>query len=129
MSKCPHAKSNYGCSALLDHGFAQNTLVIPENWWKQYCSAKNYSQCPNLKAALSMKQDRARRPAGGTLNSSGANSQGGQFVSKWRKNQKKNNPVHAHGGKVPHFCEKPWRAAEIRFRVTVSKFYTRPWIS
>lgn len=126
MNRCPHAGANCKCSALLDYGFAQNTLVISDNWSKQYCSTKSYAQCPNLKAALSMKKDKARQP-GTSLSSKPA--QGNTFVSKWKKNGKKHNPVHAHGGKAPHFCEKPWRTGDLRFRVTVSEFYTRPWIS
>lgn len=73
-----------------------------------------------------MKKDKARQP-GTSLSSKPA--QGNTFVSKWKKNGKKHNPVHAHGGKAPHFCEKPWRTGDLRFRVTVSEFYTRPWIS
>ncbi|MCL5781613.1 MAG: hypothetical protein M1119_12160 [Firmicutes bacterium] len=128
MRKCPHAKGNHGCSALLDHGFAQNTLVVSESWWKQYCSVKNYPQCPNLKAAYSMKKDKSRQP-GTSLSNKNQVSKGISLVSKWKKDGKKHNPVHAHGGKVPHFCEKPWRTGDLRFRVIVSEFYTRPWIS
>jgi len=58
MKNCPHASGNHGCNALINNGFAQNTLYIPENWWERYCVSGQYQQCPNLKAAVSMKQER-----------------------------------------------------------------------
>nr|WP_315990065.1 hypothetical protein [Desulforamulus aquiferis] len=37
--------------------------------------------------------------------------------------------VHAHGGQATHYCERPWRSADLRFRVSKSEFYNRPWLS
>lgn len=127
MKKCPHAKDKYGCNALINNGFAKNTLVIQDNWWVKFCCGPKYKECPNLKAALSMKQEKENRT-----------STGGNFDNAQRGNSKTINnkskiasktAIHAHGGKAPHFCERPWRSPDLRFRVCKSEYYNRPWLS
>ncbi|AEF93063.1 hypothetical protein Desca_0159 [Desulfotomaculum nigrificans CO-1-SRB] len=129
MRKCPHAEGLYRCRALVDNGFAQNTLTIPESWWQKFCLGAKYHQCSNLKAAVSMKQEKSKKTGPGTYIDKGAGTgMSGNWAKKQKKNDKKINAVHAHGGKTPHFCEKPWRSADLRFRVVNSEFYTRPWL-
>lgn len=128
MKQCPHASGKYGCNALRDNGFAQNALVIPENWSKIYCSGKNYYHCPNLKTAVSMRQDRKQEQLGASYSGTDNNNKIDPYnKQKSSLNHKKPKGVHAHGDKPPHYCEKPWRSKDIRFRVTVSDFYTKPW--
>ena len=136
MQKCPHAKGTNGCNALLNNGFSPNTIVISENWWHRFCSGDKHRQCPNLKAALSMKEEKERKSTTGSYverkeGPSGVVKNTSSKINKPKANKNKRNvtPVHAHGGKPPHFCERPWRTADLRFRITQSEFYTRPWIS
>ncbi|AEG58543.1 hypothetical protein [Desulforamulus ruminis] len=130
MATCPHAKGANGCNALLNYGFSSNTLIISDSWWHKFCASGKHKQCPNMKAALNMKEEKERKAAAGTFIRRDSSGTAGKMLKPKRKGlNEKANAVHAHGGKAPHFCEKPWRAAEIRFRVTNSKFYTRPWVS
>ncbi|ABO48716.1 hypothetical protein Dred_0167 [Desulforamulus reducens MI-1] len=92
MANCPHAKGHYGCNALIDYGFAQNTLVLPENWWKQYCKGKNYRQCPNLKTAANMQEDCLRQDKSGIAPCNGSSDQKIKLINKVFKTEKKPGP-------------------------------------
>ncbi len=133
---CPYASGTYGCNALRSAGFSSNTVTIPDSWKNKFCISGKYSNCPNMKAAQEIKDER-RKGRGGRLagsENSSSNSQPSnppaspakQFIKR-TQNQDKKNPVHSHGGKTPHFCEKPWRSVSLRFRVTKSLFYLKPW--
>lgn len=87
-----------------------------------------------MKAAQEIKDER-RKGKGGRLSGSASSSSEplGQSAAKplnqpiRKVKTQKPNPVHAHGGKAPHFCEKPWRSLSLRFRVEKSLFYSKPW--
>lgn len=127
MKACPHAKGANGCNALLNNGFSRSTLVVPESWQKRFCSGTKYPDCPNLKAAAGMNQEREKR------------SSTGVYIERKEPVKKSNNSkdqqvkakaaVHAHGGKKTHYCERPWRSSDLRFRVSVSDYYSRPWLT
>ncbi|AQS60022.1 hypothetical protein [Desulforamulus ferrireducens] len=136
MRTCPYASGSSGCNALRSAGFASNTVTIPETWRNKFCTSGYYSNCPNMKAAQEIRDER-RKGKGGRLgdkvsSTSSNSSPASQPIRSPNQPIKKGkterpNPVHAHGGKVPHFCEKPWRSFSLRFRVIKSLFYLKPW--
>ena len=128
MKLCPYATGLFGCSALKSVGYASSTITISETWRNQYCTSGKYMQCPNLKKAREMKKE-SFIGKGGRLDTSpvGQKPFFGDGKAPKKKSQGQFDPVHAHGGVPPHFCEKPWRSGSLRFRVTRSLFYEKPW--
>ncbi|ABO51475.1 hypothetical protein Dred_2972 [Desulforamulus reducens MI-1] len=140
MKLCPYAARLYGCNALKSAGYASDTITVSESWRDQYCTSGKYQQCPNLKSAHQMKGQRGHGKGGYLPNqpkeipSTGYNRPASKGYAtnqkasvKSPKKKQEFNPVHAHGGVTPHFCEKPWRSPDLRFRVIRSLFYIKPW--
>lgn len=129
MKLCPYATGLFGCSALKSVGYASSNITISESWRNEYCTSGKYQQCPNLKTAQDMKKN-STKSKGGRLSTS-SDAAKNPFFSKPKPSKEKTpgkfNPVHAHGGVPPHFCEKPWRSSSLRFRVSRSLFYEKPW--
>ncbi|WP_238442537.1 hypothetical protein [Desulforamulus reducens] len=112
-------------------------MNVSQNWWDKYCTSGAYLQCPNYKKLREM-QEEVRRSKGSKLINKETGYNNGYQNANFNQglNQRVNvkylkkikiNPVHAHGGIAPHFCEKPWRSTALRFRVIKSLFYLKPW--
>lgn len=141
MKNCPHASGMYGCNALRNAGFATSTITVSESWRDKYCTSGKYLQCSNLKAASEMKDENKKgkgdrlenkdsgygHPPGKLANSGNAKPAVNPKGSDKNKKKGTPDPVHAHGGVPPHYCEKPWRSSGLRFRVIKSLFYLKPW--
>ncbi|GAB6180134.1 hypothetical protein JCM14036_14530 [Desulfotomaculum defluvii] len=125
------------CSIFKTAGFATKNMSVSQNWWDKYCTSGAQFQCPNYKKLRQMQEEQ-RRSKGSKLSSHSVSDnnvyqhsvKSKQNLNPQTQKQTKKviyNPVHAHGGVAPHYCEKPWRSSDLRFRVIKSLFYLKPW--